>query len=140
LWQYATALYLIERVGKGLRASVIDVILDEVTEGIGREKVFEIHGLMDQARAVAGPLLVAFMISLYGYRSAFLALAVPGAVSIALVLTASALYPKLESLEVSRPCISFRGLGRKFYVYTLATILLSLGYIHWVNVSCFIKY
>ena len=139
-WSAATALYLIERVGKGLRTPLRDVILAEVTEDIGRGKGFGIHELMDQAGAVAGPLLVAFMISLYGYRSAFLALAIPGAISIALVLTAFALYPKLKSLKVSRPRISFRGLGRKFYVYTIATILLSLGYIHWMNISYFLKY
>jgi MFS family permease len=139
-WSVATALYLIERVGKGLRTPLRDVVLAEVTEDIGMGKGFGIHELMDQAGAVAGPLLVAFMISLYGYRSAFLALAIPGTISIALVLTAFALYPKLKSLEASRPSISFRGLGRKFYVYTLATILLSLGYVHWMNVSYFLKY
>ena len=139
-WSVATALYLIERVGKGLRTPLRDVVLAEVTEDIGKGKGFGIHELMDQAGAVAGPLLVAFMISLYGYRSAFLALAIPGTISIALVVTAFALYPKLKSLEASRPRISFRGLGRKFYVYTLATILLSLGYVHWMNVSYFLKY
>jgi len=139
-WEYATLLYLVERVGKGLRAPVRDVVLAEVTEDIGRGKGFGIHELMDQMGAVAGPLLVALMISFYSYRFAFLALAVPGAISIALVVTAFALYPKLKSLEVSRPRISFRGLGRKFYVYTLATILLSLGYVHWMNVSYFLKY
>jgi len=139
-WSVATALYLIERVGKGLRTPLRDVVLAEVTEDIGKGKGFGIHELMDQAGAVAGPLLVAFMISLYGYRSAFLALAIPGTISIALVVTAFALYPKLKSLEASRPRISFRGLERKFYVYTLATILLSLGYVHWMNVSYFLKY
>jgi MFS family permease len=139
-WEYATLLYLVERVGKGLRAPVRDVVLAEVTEDIGRGKGFGIHELMDQMGAVAGPLLVALMISFYSYRLAFLALAAPGAISIALVVTAFALYPKLKSLEVSRPRISFRGLGRKFYVYTLATILLSLGYVHWMNVSYFLKY
>ena len=139
-WEYAALLYLVERVGKGLRAPVRDVVLAEVTEDIGRGKGFGIHELMDQMGAVAGPLLVALMISFYSYRLAFLALAVPGAISIALVVTAFALYPKLKSLEVSRPRISFRGLGRKFYVYTLATILLSLGYVHWMNVSYFLKY
>jgi MFS family permease len=139
-WSVATALYLIERVGKGLRTPLRDVVLAEVTEDIGMGKGFGIHELMDQAGAVAGPLLVAFMISLYGYRSAFLALAIPGTISIALVVTAFALYPKLKSLEASRPSISFRSLERKFYVYTLATILLSLGYVHWMNVSYFLKY
>ena len=119
-WSVATALYLIERVGKGLRTPLRDVVLAEVTEDIGMGKGFGIHELMDQAGAVAGPLLVAFMISLYGYRSAFLALAIPGTISIALVVTAFSLYPKLKSLEASRPSISFRSLERKFYVYTLA--------------------
>jgi MFS family permease len=138
-WQVATALYLAERIGKGLRTPVRDVILAEVSEGIGRGKGFGIHELMDQIGAFTGPLLVALMISFYGYGVAFLALAVPGIASVILVITAAILYPKLRSLDVSKPRISFRGLGRDFYIYILATVFLSLGYIHWMNVSYFLK-
>jgi hypothetical protein len=74
-WQATTALYLVERVGKGLRTPVRNVILAEVSEGIGRGKGFGIHELMDQLGAVADPLLVATITSFYcSYRAAFLAL------------------------------------------------------------------
>ena len=140
-WQAATALYLVERVGKGLRTPVRDVILAEVSEGIGRGKGFGIHELMDQLGAVAGPLLVATIISFYySYRAAFLALLAPGVASVVLVITASLLYPRLKSVELSQPRISLRGLGKSFYTYILATVFLSLGYVHWMNVSYFLKY
>jgi len=140
-WQAATALYLVERVGKGLRTPVRDVILAEVSEGIGRGKGFGIHELMDQLGAVAGPLLVATIISFYySYRAAFLALLAPGVASVVLVITASLLYPRLKSVELSQPRISRRGLGKSFYTYILATVFLSLGYVHWMNVSYFLKY
>ena len=139
-WQTATALYLAERVGKGLRAPVRDVILAEVSEGIGRGKGFGIHELMDQLGAVAGPLLVAAMISLYGFKAAFLVLLAPGVASIALVIVTALLYPHLKSVELSKPKISFRGLGRGFYIFILATVFLSLGYVHWMNISYFLKH
>ena len=92
-WEEAFALVVAERVGKGLRAPARDVILAEVTEGLGRERGFALHEVMDQVGAVAGPLIVALAASGYGVRPALALLAVPAAVSIALLVSAFALYP-----------------------------------------------
>jgi MFS family permease len=139
-WEVAAFLYLAERAGRGLRTPLRDVVVAEVSEDIGRGKGFGIHELLDQLGAIVGPVLVAAMLGLYGYRAAFLSLAVPGAVSLALVLTVMALYPRVKSVELSFGKVSFRGLGRRFYVYIGATVLLSLGFVHWMNVSYFLKY
>jgi MFS family permease len=139
-WYIATALYLVERTGRGLRTPLRDVILAEVTEDMGKGKGFGIHELLDQLGAIAGPLLVSVMITLYGYRIAFLSLLAPAFISMSFVTTAYMLYPRLKSVELSPPKISFRGLGKGFYIYILSMALLSLGYVHWMNVSYFLKY
>jgi len=139
-WEVAAFLYLAERAGRGLRTPLRDVVVAEVSEDIGRGKGFGIHELLDQLGAIVGPVLVAAMLGLYGYKAAFLSLAVPGAVSLGLVVAVMALYPRVKSVELSFGKVSFRGLGRRFYVYIVASVLLSLGFVHWMNVSYFLKY
>jgi len=145
-WQVATALYLAERVGKGLRAPARDVIIAEVTEGIGRGKGFGLHELMDQTGAVAGPLIVGLILGFYGstlqgYRIAFLALIVPAILSIVLVLTAWRLYPYIRSVEVKKGSsrITFRGFGANFWLYTASMAFLSLGFVGWAVLSYYLK-
>ncbi|MEM1660742.1 MAG: MFS transporter [Candidatus Bathyarchaeia archaeon] len=140
LWWVATSLYLLERVGKGLRTPIRDVILAEVTEGIGKGKGFGLHEVMDQVGALAGPLLFAYMLVAYGYSKAFLSLIIPGALVMIFVFTAWYLYPKIKSVEFSPKKISFKGLGRRFWLYTYSMALQSLGFVHWAIASYFLKY
>ncbi|MEM4789716.1 MAG: MFS transporter [Ignisphaera sp.] len=139
-WWIVTALYLLERVGKGLRAPLRDVILAEVTEDIGKGKGFGLHEVMDQVGALAGPLLFAYMLKHYSYSKAFLVLLIPGILAMMFVFTAWSLYPKIRSVEVSSRRISFRGLGTRFWLYTSSMILQSLGFVHWAIASYFLKY
>ncbi|MDH5815367.1 MAG: MFS transporter [Candidatus Nezhaarchaeota archaeon] len=139
-WWIASSLYLLERVGKGLRTPLRDVILAEVTEGIGRGKGFGLHEVMDQVGALAGPLFFAYMLIHYDYPKAFLALLIPGTLAMMFVFTASFLYPKIKSIEVSQRKISFRGLGKRFWLYTLSMNFQSLGFVHWAIASYFLKH
>jgi len=145
-WSIATALYLAERVGKGLRAPARDVIIAEVTEGIGRGKGFGLHELMDQAGAILGPLIVGLVLGIYGssiqgYRVAFLTLLIPGILSLSFLLTAWRLYPHIKAVESSqrRVGLSFRELGAPFWLYTASMALLSLGFIAWSVLSYYLK-
>lgn len=138
-WESATMLYLLERVGKGLRSPTRDVILAEVTENIGKGKGFGIHELMDQIGAVAGPVAVSIALAAYGYKTAFMILLIPGAITILFLLVAYLLYPSVKSVEISTPKISFSGLGRRFWLYIASTTMLSLGYIHWMVLSYYLK-
>ncbi|MEO0242697.1 MAG: MFS transporter [candidate division WOR-3 bacterium] len=139
-WWIATLLYLLERIGKGLRTPVRDVILAEVTEGVGRGKGFGIHEVMDQVGALAGPLLFAYMLIKYDYSKAFLILLIPGILAMIFLFTAWSLYPKIKSVEVLSKKISFKGISKKFWLYTLSMSLQSLGFIHWAIASFFLKY
>ncbi|MDE2571596.1 MAG: manganese efflux pump [bacterium] len=49
------------------------------------EALFALHEALDQSGALLGPLLVAWMISLSGYRLAFAVLAVPGLLALATI-------------------------------------------------------
>ncbi|MEM2296651.1 MAG: MFS transporter [Ignisphaera sp.] len=140
LWWIATTLYLVERIGKGLRAPLRDVILAEVTEGIGKGKGFGLHEVMDQVGALVGPLLFAYMLIHYNYQIAFLVLLIPGIMAMLFVFTAWFLYPKIKSVEVSIEKIMFKSLGRGFWLYTFSMILQSFGFIHWAIASYFLKY
>ncbi|MDK6029038.1 MFS transporter [Ignisphaera sp. 4213-co] len=139
-WQWATTLILLERVGKGIRSPVRDVILAEVSEKIGRGKGFGIHELMDQIGAVGGPVIVSVVLAFYGYRVAFAALLIPGVASIAFILTSYALYPTIKAVEISPPRIGFRGMGKRFWIYIASMTFLSLGYIHWMVISYYLRY
>lgn len=135
-WDLAVVLYLVERVGKGLRAPARDTVLAEVTSGIGRGKGFGIHEIMDQAGAVAGPLIVSWGILHGGYGLAFLSLAFPAAISVLLVCLAAILYPRLRSVpEGPGIGVAVRGLPRRFWLYTASMSLLLAGYAQWSIVS-----
>ena len=134
-WEAAFALVIVERMGKGLRAPARDTILAEVSQGIGRGLAFSLHEVLDQAGAVAGPLIVGLVASRegYGFREAFLALAAPALVAVTLLLAAYSLYPQVESAK--------RGPGgggrlpRGFALIAVSGFLAMAGFVHWVQAS-----
>jgi len=133
-WESALLLVILERVGKGLRTPVRDVILAEVTESIGRGKGFGIHEVMDQIGAIAGPALVMYAIGKESIRYAFLILAIPAMASISMLILASTTYPKLKSLErrgEGKKIKRRRILSKALLFYIIAMAMLSLGFIHW---------
>jgi hypothetical protein len=134
-WELAFTLYIVERVGKGFRVPIRDTILAEVSTGVGSGKVFAFHELLDQVGGVAGPLVVAYAIASTGsYRPALLILALPAILAIALLITASTVYPHIRSAR--RPSVEVsRGLQREFYLFTLAIALAMAGFIHWGQAS-----
>ena len=138
-WEIVLALIMIERLGKGLRAPARDVILSEVTKNIGRGKAFGFHELMDQLGAVLGPMIASFALYTRGYMEAFLVLAVPAVMSIIMVFSANRLYPKIESVEVSKEGTKARSLPKIFWNFTLAAVFMSLGFVSWFFLSYYFR-
>jgi len=139
-WQWAIALIIFERIGKGLRTPVRDTILAEVTEEVGRGKAFGLHEALDQAGAVLGPLIVSISLYLSGasYAITFLLLALPAAISMVLLCMAYWKYPRLKAVE--RPSRrSKSALPKAFWLYVIASSIMAMGFIHWVNVSYYFK-
>ncbi len=138
-WQLAFALVILERAGKGVRAPARDAILAEVSQGIGRGLAYSIHEALDQVGAVAGPLAVGIAMSVgdYGYREAFLALSVPAAISMLLLLASILVYPTLE--EARAPSTG-HGLPRRFWVFAVSAMASMAGFIHWIHASYRLSY
>ncbi|MEM5822775.1 MAG: MFS transporter [Ignisphaera sp.] len=139
-WEIAVSFFLLERVGKGLRAPLRDAVLAEVTEGIGRGKGFGLHELMDQVGALAGPLLFAYVIAMHGYSTAFLVLIIPGSIVMLLIASAWSMYPRIKSISSTSRRIEIRGFNTKYKLYIYAMVFQSLGFIHWAIVSYFLKH
>jgi len=139
-WGQVLGLVYAERVGKGLRAPAINVVLAEVSEGIGRGKGFGIHEIADQAGGVVGPIIVgAILAATSSYRITFAALAVPAAISLAIVFAARSRYPVVKSVEarenVGSGGAGWRSLGPGFRRFVAGMAVMALGYAPWTLVS-----
>jgi MFS family permease len=80
-WQVA-GLIITERSDKAVRTPARDTMLAQASTDMGRGFAFALHEALDQSGAVAGPLIVAALTALVGYRAGFAVLAVPGALAL----------------------------------------------------------
>jgi hypothetical protein len=83
----ALLLYATERLGKAVRSPAKDTLLSHASTRTGSGSAFGVHQAMDQVGAVAGPLILAAVLSWRSgdYRTAFAVLSVPGIVVMALL-------------------------------------------------------
>jgi len=82
----ALALRLTDRVGKGTRTSARDVLLSETIPAKQRGRAFGFHRSMDQAGAVAGPLLAYILLPYIGIRGIFFSSIIPGIIAVVIVV------------------------------------------------------
>jgi MFS family permease len=139
LWQ-AAALIVAERFGKAVRAPARDTMLAQAGTSLGRGWAFAIHEAMDQSGALLGPLLVAAMIAISGYRLAFAVLALPGALAIAALISlrraapTPAAYehdptqPPTTNTHAATPPTAAPGFPRQFWLYSAFTALSMAGF------------
>ncbi len=132
-WQ-AAALIVAERFGKAVRTPARDTMLAQATVEMGRGLGFAIHEALDQVGAVVGPLLVAGMIALSGYRAGFAVLAVPGALTLLMLAWLRRAVPKPAAYEPARreeaaPAgDGLAALPRRFWLYAVFSALSMLGF------------
>lgn len=129
-WETALALYMLERLGKGLRAPVRDAIIAEVAGNMKKGMIFGIHELFDQVGAFIGPLTVFYVASRSGYEAALSILFVPAAMSIALVLLAWRLRPT----SIERREIVEGSSGEVLWVSIIAGLAMA-SFLHWGTAS-----
>lgn len=128
-WEAVAALIVAERAGKALRTPSRDAMLSHAAANLGRGWAFGLHEALDQMGAVAGPLLVAWILAARGsYAWAFACLAVPAALALGALLGARALYPRPRDLEVQALELDSRRLPSVFWVYVGGAALLGAGY------------
>ena len=128
-WQAAGLLIVLERVGRAIRNPPRDVMLSHASKEIGLGFGFGLHEAMDQAGALAGPLVIALILARHGsYRSGFAALLLPAALSLCCLFAARILYPKPEDLEVQPAQLEGSRLPRVFWIYLVGAALVAAGF------------
>lgn len=128
-WEIAAFLYIIERMGKGIRAPAKDAILSNVTVSVGRGWGFAIHEVMDQVGAIAGPLIFSAVFLTQGdYRGGFVLLLLP------FLLMMTALYitrmkaPAPREIEIASGMDGKDLSSRALMPYGLFTALTMVGF------------
>jgi MFS family permease len=129
-WQVAALLIIAERVGKATRNPPRDAMLSRAAREMGYGWGFGVHEALDQFGAMFGPLLVALVLSVSqrDYRLAFAALAVPGAITLSLVLAARRLFPRPQDLAAGPAEVTTSGLPRVFWLYLAGAALAAAGF------------
>jgi MFS family permease len=128
----AAALVVSERFGKAVRAPARDTMLAQAGSGIGHGRAFALHEALDQSGALIGPLLVAAMVAVGGYRLGFGVLAVPGALALVAVARLRAAAPEPAAYEEHPPTAAPDGAGMgfpaRFWAYAAFTALTMAGF------------
>lgn len=137
LWQASTAA-IAERFGKAVRTPARDTMLGFASTDMGPGRAFAIHQALDQSGAMVGPLIVAGMVALSGYRLGFAVLAVPGVLAVLTLTWLRRAVPAPAAYETAphRPAAGTPALGpepwwqfsRRFWAYSTFTALTMLGF------------
>jgi MFS family permease len=133
-WEIAAVLLILERIGKAVRSPAKDAMLSHVTSAVGRGWGFGLHEALDQAGAIAGPLLFVLALAAGGtYRGGFALLAIPFAILILVLIIAWQSMPDPAGFEEKiRPVTAGSGQssGRwQLWMYSVFTALTMAGFI-----------
>ena len=122
--EIALALIIVERTGKGVRAPVKDGLIASLTENTSlRGVAYGVHEVLDQLGAVAGPLMVAYMLGRTSYASTFSFLLAPFVVSMVILVFALILYRSSPAKPGSRGVLPWN--------YMIGVSVPMAGFIHW---------
>jgi MFS family permease len=128
----ASALVVSERFGKAVRSPARDTMLAQASVDMGHGRAFGLHEALDQSGALLGPLLVAAMVAISGYRLGFAVLAVPGVLALLAVtrLRAAAPHPEDYQTAATAPgrAPAEAGFPRRFWLYAAFTALTMTGF------------
>lgn len=133
LWA-ACALVIAERVGKAVRSPAKDTLLSHAAAVTGRGRGFAVHEALDQVGALAGPLMVAGLLYVFGgdYGPTLALLAIPGVGVLALLLWLRSRVPepaRYESVPDEHPEAAERvRFPRQFWLYSAFSAATMLGF------------
>lgn len=137
-WEIAALLFILERIGKGIRSPPKDTILSHATAPVGRGIGFGIHELLDQIGAVLGPVVLAVALAGSGaYEQGFLLLFIPFFILILLVIITWRLFPDPVGYEVGHTPHhkSEQGITREFTLFSIFTLLCTAGFLSFPLIS-----
>ncbi len=94
-------LVVVERFGKSLRTPSRDAMLSHAAAAVGRGRGFAIHEMLDQVGAVAGPLIVSFILTVTNnsYGPALGVLVIPGLMALCILFTLKRKVPDARVFE-----------------------------------------
>lgn len=135
-WIYACGLLVIQRMGKAIKKPAKDTIMSFAASQEGAGKSFAIQEMLDQIGAFLGPffLYVVMLFKTEGttfeiYSRCFAYLAIPGAITLILLLYTKKRFPNPEHFEPEpKEYIPFK-MKDSFVFYIIGISLFSFGFI-----------
>lgn len=135
-WVAACALLILQRTGNAIKKPAKDTILSFAASQEGVGKSFGIQEVLDQIGAFLGPVLL-YLVMLakadssiqQAYAYCFAVLAIPGAVTLALLLLTRLRFPNPEHFEPTpKEYVPFR-MKKEFILYICGISLFAFGFI-----------
>lgn len=127
----AAGLVVSERFGKGIRTPPRDALLARAGESVGHGAGFGLHEFLDQLGALVGPLVVAGLVFLAGYRAGFAVLAVPAVAALAALVVAQRFQVRPQVARTSVPA----PLPRAFWQWLAFAALATAGFAHFTLIA-----
>jgi predicted MFS family arabinose efflux permease len=128
-WQAAALFIVLERSGKAVRNPAANLMLSRAGAHIGQGWAFGLHEAMDQTGACGGPLIAALVLAHHGdYRTAFLWLGIPAALTVLTVLGVRLRFGFAGHLSQAPPPHATH-LPRAFWLYAAASALVAFGFV-----------
>ncbi|HPG96934.1 MAG TPA: MFS transporter, partial [Rectinema sp.] len=135
-WIAACALLVIQRMGKAIKKPAKDTIMSFAASQEGAGKSFGIQEVLDQIGAFLGPVLL-YLVMLFKtdgstfevYSTCFAVLAIPGAITISLLLVTKHKFSNPEHFEPEpKEYIPFK-MKKEFILYIAGISLFAFGFI-----------
>jgi predicted MFS family arabinose efflux permease len=132
-WWAAALLIILERTGKAIRNPAANFMMSRAGEQIGQGWAFGLHEALDQAGALAGPLITALVLAHHGaYAHAFAWLAIPAALTLISVFALRVRFPYAGELARLKDGADSDGrLSRAFWLYSASAALVAFGFADW---------
>ena len=135
-WVAACALLVVQRMGKAIKKPAKDTIMSFAAsqEGVGRS--FGIQEVLDQIGAFLGPVLL-YLVMLFKtdgttfevYAACFAVLAIPGAITLVLLIITRCKFPNPEHFEPEpKEFVPFK-MKKEFILYIAGISLFAFGFI-----------
>ncbi|MGN1216268.1 MAG: MFS transporter [Candidatus Cryptobacteroides sp.] len=145
-WIAACILLVIQKFGKAIKKPAKDTVVSFAASREGAGKAFGLQELLDQFGAVLGPLLL-YVIMLFKtdgstferYSFCFLALAVPAAITLVLLLVTRHHFPNPDQFEPdAKEYVPFK-VGKQFVLYIAGISLFAFGFLDYSLVAMHIS-
>lgn len=135
-WIAAAILLIIQRMGKAIKKPAKDTIMSFAASQEGVGKSFGIQEMLDQIGAFLGPVLL-YLVMLFKttgttfeiYSTCFAVLAIPGAITIIMLLITRKKFPNPENFEPeAKEFVPFE-IKKSFKYYIMGISLFAFGFI-----------